>query len=227
MSCGESVPISISPDDIDTGNAEDECDTGDDDEETRAADVGVGSQHGLKTEDEAEEEPCHPVEEAGDDDDHDDEEGEAEEEHRTPQGLRDPGEPTPAERAEHCLSHIPYRPWCKHCVRGKAKGRQSRRLKESDSASRHPRVRIDYCTLTDRSEEESAEGEEGEADEEKKKEAREVRPDDEATASPSITILVLQESGNRSVWAYDVQSKGASEAWVVDQIVEEDRKSVV
>ena len=65
MSCGESMPISISPDDIDTGNAEDECDTGDDDEETGAADVGVGSQHELETEDEAEEEPCHPVEEAG------------------------------------------------------------------------------------------------------------------------------------------------------------------
>ena len=131
-------------------------------------------------------------------------------------------QPTKSEYDDHCVSHSPYRPWCKHCVRGKAKGRQSRRLSESDSESRHPRIRLDYCVMTDRSEEESGEDEGGEMnEEEKKEEAREVGPGDEAATSPSITILVLQESGNRSILAYEVQSKGASEAWVVDQIVED------
>ena len=37
----------------------------------------------------------------------------------------------------------------------------------------------------------------------------------------SATILVMQESENRSVWAYGVQSKGASESWVIEQIIED------
>ena len=67
---------------------------------------------------------CHPVD-AGEIVDHGDDDAEAEEEHVVAEGLRDPGQPSPAERAEHDLTHIPYRPWCKHCVRGKAKGRHS------------------------------------------------------------------------------------------------------
>ena len=36
-----------------------------------------------------------------------------------------------------------------------------------------------------------------------------------------LTVLVVQESLCRSVWAYAVEKKGATEAWVVDQIVED------
>ena len=86
---------------------------------------------------------CHPVD-AGEIVDHGDDDAEAEEEHVVAEGLRDPGQPSPAERAEHDLTHIPYRPWCKHCVRGKAKGRQSRRLRDGQSQSTCPRIRLDY-----------------------------------------------------------------------------------
>ena len=41
---------------------------------------------------------------------------------RVQKGLRDPGEPTPAEREEHERTHVPYRSWCSICVRTKAKG---------------------------------------------------------------------------------------------------------
>ena len=40
-------------------------------------------------------------------------------------------------------------------------------------------------------------------------------------ASQSATILVMQESHSQSVWAYRVDSKGASETWVVEQIAED------
>ena len=40
----------------------------------------------------------------------------AEEEHEPPRAVRNPGQPTPAEVAEHNLTHIPFRPWCTHCV---------------------------------------------------------------------------------------------------------------
>ena len=32
-----------------------------------------------------------------------------------------PGTPSPSEREEHELSHIPLRSWCPHCMRGKTK----------------------------------------------------------------------------------------------------------
>ena len=75
-------------------------------------------------------------------------EHEVEEESDRPRGIRDPGQPSAAERAEHELSHIPMRPWCKHCVRGKAKDKPSLRIKGAYSGECHPRVRLDYCFLT-------------------------------------------------------------------------------
>ena len=180
--------------------------------------------------DEGDDEACHPVE-ATEIADHDDAEGDAEEEHVVPGGLRDPGQPSPAEKAEHALTHIPYRPWCRHCVRGKAKGRQSRRLRAEQSEGTCPRIRLDYCMIADKSQEETdaAEGDGEVAEDSEKpnaddldKDANEgAESDDGDVEGQSATILVMQESENRSVWAYGVQSKGASESWVIDQIVED------
>ena len=46
---------------------------------------------------------------------------ESAEESRKPKQLRETTEPTVREVCEHNLTHIPYRTWCAHCVRGKAK----------------------------------------------------------------------------------------------------------
>ena len=51
-----------------------------------------------------------------------------EEEAQQPLGFVDPGMPTAAQIAEHNLTHIPARPWCDHCMRGKGKDRHHRRL---------------------------------------------------------------------------------------------------
>ena len=106
---------------------------------------------GPDDDDEAQEEAATAPEGAdhvngGDDDDID---HESEEEHERQRPLCDPGQPTPAEIAEHDLSHIPFRPWCADCVHGKAKDKQSRRLCGSYSESHVPRVRLDYCFLTE------------------------------------------------------------------------------
>ena len=53
---------------------------------------------------------CHPVESGEVIADQEEIDVDAEEEHVSPEGLRDPGQPSPAERAEHDLTHIPYRP---------------------------------------------------------------------------------------------------------------------
>ena len=36
--------------------------------------------------------------------------------------LATPRAPTKAEREEHDVSHVPYRPWCRCCVKGKGFG---------------------------------------------------------------------------------------------------------
>ena len=37
------------------------------------------------------------------------------------QKMQDPIRPSQAEVEEHNLTHLPYRSWCKHCVRGRKK----------------------------------------------------------------------------------------------------------
>ena len=64
----------------------------------------------------------------------------------------------------------------------------------------------------------------GDEDEEINREAmkgREIKAGSEDDESNSTTILVMQESENRSVWAYEVQSKGIADGWIVDQIAED------
>ena len=40
---------------------------------------------------------------------------------RNPNKMQDPRAPTQAEREEHELTHLPYRSWCIHCVKGRGK----------------------------------------------------------------------------------------------------------
>ncbi|CAJ1331146.1 unnamed protein product, partial [Effrenium voratum] len=62
--------------------------------------------------------------------------------------LPDPREPTMEERREHHVTHIPFRSWCKHCVRGKSLGAAHR--SGTGSATRKvPTISLDYFYLGD------------------------------------------------------------------------------
>ena len=117
----------------------------------------------------------------------------------------DPGQPTRAERDEHSLTHFPFRSWCRVCVLGRAKDSPSRTVKGAFAESVLPRVRMDYCFLTEDVEKEA--GEHGEAE--------------SARADTSITVAVMQESLCRSVWAYAVESKGSMEEWMIQQVCDD------
>lgn len=130
---------------------------------------------------------------------------EDQEEAERPRALRDPGRPSQAEIDEHDLTHIPYRPWCNACVRAKAKNKMSLRVRGVYSENLVPRVRLDYCHLTEHAE--RAEGGHGEEETPK--------------AESSVTALVMQESTCRSVWAYAVEHKRAADDWIVEQICED------
>ena len=52
---------------------------------------------------------------------------ESEEQARTPKTRRSPKAPTKAEREAHDATHLPYRAWCHHCVRGRGAKKPHRR----------------------------------------------------------------------------------------------------
>ena len=57
--------------------------------------------------------------------------------------LRSPTAPTPAERAAHELTHLPYRSWCDDCVAGRRDNppHHAVKYKENNVAE----VMLDYC----------------------------------------------------------------------------------
>ncbi len=70
-------------------------------------------------------------------------------EHRQAHHLPPPAEPTEEERAYHNLTHLPYQPWCPHCVAMKGLSKLS-----SSTDSSKPVVSFDFCyTSTTGSEE--------------------------------------------------------------------------
>ena len=57
-----------------------------------------------------------------------------------------PKEPTQQERDEHEATHLPYRSWCKHCVRGRGRSEAHKQL-QADSSHTVPHVSMDYCFM--------------------------------------------------------------------------------
>ena len=76
----------------------------------------------------------------------DGEEGETEEA-RKPKATRVPARPSQEEVDEHMITHLPFRSWCPHCIRGKSKGKPHRK---SDRGNREiPTVAMDYTFMFD------------------------------------------------------------------------------
>ena len=111
----------------------------------------------------------------------------------------DPGQPSQAEREEHCLTHFPFRSWCRACVLGRARDAPSKKVRGLFAEAVLPRVRTDYCFLTENEVRES--GEHGEVESRR--------------SDTSVTVAVMQESLCRSVWAYAAKSQRCMEMWMV------------
>ena len=61
-----------------------------------------------------------------------------------PRSPHVPKEPTPQERAEHELTHLPFRSWCKTCVMSKSRQDHSKKLR-----LKQPVLQCDYSFFTD------------------------------------------------------------------------------
>ena len=92
---------------------------------------------------------------------------------RIPVKIKDPKLPSPEEEKEHMLTHLPYRSWCVHCVRGKGRSMDHRRS-EGERGVRE--VHLDYCFL-------------GGADDEKTKTVIVVKDRDSKTVMASVVLL--------------------------------------
>ena len=57
--------------------------------------------------------------------------------------VGDPRLPSPKEVEEHNLTHVPYRNWCPHCIRGRGKDLDHRKAVEEDRKLRE--FSFDYC----------------------------------------------------------------------------------
>ena len=64
------------------------------------------------------------------------------EEAARPKPLRSPGNPTKAEIEDHEVTHLRYRSWCSHCVRGTAVDDQHRTQPKEEDQAALPRISV-------------------------------------------------------------------------------------
>ena len=69
---------------------------------------------------------------------------------RVPRRAQDPRMPTEDERRQHELTHLPYRSWGRHCVRGCGQAEPHRVGKRDADAI--PELHVDYCFMGKRTE---------------------------------------------------------------------------
>ena len=65
--------------------------------------------------------------------------------HRRVKNMLDPKLPSQAEVQQHNLTHMPYRSWCHHCVRGRGKEMDHKRKKKEDDELNVSEYHMDYC----------------------------------------------------------------------------------
>ena len=113
---------------------------------------------------------------------------------RRPKQLKETAEPTEKEVNEHNLTHLPFRTWCAHCIRGKAKNPPHKRQKENEREKRTPVISADYCFLGNEEDESQA------------------------------PVWVMTDHETKAVFAYVCEQKGSESKGVVDQVVEDINK---
>ena len=94
----------------------------------------------------------------------DEEDREEMDEGRTPIAMTVPEGPSINEREEHELTHIPFRSWCEHCVKGRARSKAHRRRNpeiKREELSKVTRVYMDFYYNGIREKEEEREEEKG------------------------------------------------------------------
>ena len=128
--------------------------------DAQPVEAATGDGGGLRQDGGAEDSDCEPsiLEEPGEAGDFEldgsDPLHEEYEEEEIKMGLSVPVKPSEEEIRQHNISHVPYRSWCRHCVRGKGRALMHRVVGRSagDDKEVRPRVFMDYFYLSKREE---------------------------------------------------------------------------
>ena len=110
--------------------------------------------------------------------------------------MDSPTAPSRQEVLEHNCTHIPFRSWCAHCVRGKAKANKHS-ITGGSEASDIPIVSFDYAFLSDRDGRAVVEGDEPR-----------IVEDDLSSDDAVIKVLVARDSKSKMCTAIPVNQKG-------------------
>jgi len=121
-------------------------------------------------------------------------EGDEVQEGRMSKGQKPPKEPTKAEREAHGRTHCPYRSWCRHCVKSRARNSPHRNCAPADPLEEQkvPRVHMDYFFMS--------------------------REDEKASKNPLI-VIADERSGSR--YARAVGCKGLGDGGEMDWLIED------
>ena len=85
-------------------------------------------------------------------------EDDGEEQALVPASLPTVYQPTHSEYLDHCVTHYPFRAWCKHCLEGRGREFGHEAHRGDKDARAMPVISFDYCFLSDKGEITSQEG---------------------------------------------------------------------
>ena len=107
-----------------------------------------------------------------------------------------PYEPSRQERAEHNVTHCPFRAWCRHCVAGKAVSSQHVVTRgKSEDESRVPILGMDYAFMSNAGE--------------------------MSVERSEVKVLVLRDSRSKYLFTIPVPQKGLDDReWAVRRVVQ-------
>ena len=108
--------------------------------------------------------------------------------------LRSPSAPSRQEMLEHSLTHVPFRSWCIHCVRGKCKSSKHSSTGGTEESA-VPIVGFDYAFLSDR----NIRRPEDDDDQEQSQ---------EGSSDSVVKVLVAHDSKSKTCAAIPVPQKG-------------------
>lgn len=101
-------------------------------------------------------------------------------------------QPTRSEYLDHCVTHYPFRAWCKHCLEGRGRefGHDNHRGVKDERST--PVVSFDYAFISDNGEVTDL-------------------IEYEAAGESAIKLLIVRDSKSKSVFAHVVPVKGMDE----------------
>ena len=65
---------------------------------------------------------------------------------RKPTRKHDPRQPSEQDRIEHEMTHLPFRSWCRHCIKGSGGRTVAQQLKKRDKSQKSIRTSCSWAT---------------------------------------------------------------------------------